>query len=199
MWSTLLVLFIGATSVQNFGQASRPFRDAFEDVLKTSRVDQIDELNFRLPNDTNPLSYDIWLSTNIHVGEFGFDGRVIILFEVVETTEVLVLNSRLSTIQNISIFGSDNALIEENVEFVQNEILEFLTIRPVQQLVQGQQYSVQIFYNGTILDDHVGFFRASYNDPSGNVVWMACTQFQAMQARHAFPWYSTESDMKRSI
>lgn len=162
--------------------------DAGEKIETAPLVDPYDGISYRLPNDTSPLTYDIWISSDIHRGEFAFDGRVIIRFEVLETTNEVVIQYRQMTIQNIDLFNSDGVMIEENVDWFQNETVEFLHIRPTQQLLQGQQFSVEVLYNCTLREDGRGIYRASYINPEGEETWLATTQFQVSDARHAFPW-----------
>lgn len=196
-----IVLFvIGVTLVIGGGVSPRvgirnsfqddhiPFMDFEDDTSILPLVDPYDGISYRLPNTTVPLAYDIWLSTDIHAGEFGFDGQVTIRFQCIETTTEIVLQYRMLTIDTVSLFNSNNNLIEEDVAWYQNETVEFLVITPNQQLIQGQEYLVNVKYNGTMTDNGLGIYRAWYVDPVGSIRWLASTQFQATEARHAFPW-----------
>lgn len=190
MWLKLLVLIVGAATVIAVDDLRDLYMkiDAGEEIEISPLVDPYDGISYRLPNDTSPLTYDVWLTTDIHRGEFAFDGRVMIRFEVLETTNEVIIQYRLMTIQSINLFNADGVMIEENVDYFQNDTVEFLHIRPTQQLLEGQQFSVQVFYNGSIRDNGLGIYSASYINPSGNRTWLATTQFQANEARHAFPW-----------
>lgn len=188
----LLVLFLCASpfladeSLPKLYNTIKVDRDG--EVSVSPLVDPYDGISYRLPNDTIPLTYDIWLSTDIHRGEFDFDGRVMIQFQVVKATPVLTLQYRQMTIQSVHLFKLNEGLIQSDVPFIQNATVEFLIIRPTLELVQGDLYTVLINYSGTIRDDALGIYRASYIDQQGNTVWLATTQFQANEARHAFPW-----------
>lgn len=200
MWLKLLLLTIGVTLVVGSGVSSRnsirashlesnvPFMDLEKDTSVLPLVDPHDGISYRLPNTTTPLAYNIWISTDIHLGEFGFNGQVIIRILVLETTREIVLQYRMMTIDIVSLFDSNNNLIQNNVPWYQNETVEFLIITPNQQLIQGQEYFISVRYNATIRDDGLGFHRGSYVNSAGNTAWFAATQFQATQARHAFPW-----------
>lgn len=191
MWLKLVILFIGATTLVA-GDSPRWFYDDLQeggDITAISpKADPYDGIVYRLPNDTLPLTYDIWLSTDIHLGEFAFDGRVTIRFRVIDVTQEVTVQYRMMTVNTVTLFNSNDQLIEENVSFFQNATVEFLVIRPTEQLILGQDYSVLITYNATIRNDGLGFYRSSYVDSQGNTVWLATTQFQANEARHAFPW-----------
>lgn len=200
MWSKLLLLIIEVTLVIGGGVTPRtgirssfqdehvPFIDFKDDSSILPLVDPYDGISYRLPNTTLPLTYNIWLSTEIHQGRFGFDGQVAIRIQCIETTPDIVLQYREMTIDRVYLFDSNNNLIDDNASWHQNETVEFLVITPNQQLVQGQEYVVMVRYNGTMTDNGLGIYRASYVDPAGQTRWIASTQFQATEARRAFPW-----------
>lgn len=190
--SLSLVLSSGVSPRKNIRKSTQedriPFMDLKEDSSILPLVDPYDGISYRLPNTTIPLTYDIWLSTDIHRGEFGFDGQVIIRFQCVETTPEIILQYRLMTIDRVTLFGSNNNIIEDNVPWYQNETVEFLVITPNQQLVQGQEYLISVRYNATMRDNGLGVYYGWYTDPEGDTRWLASTQFQATEGRHAFPW-----------
>ncbi|KAJ6636155.1 Aminopeptidase N [Pseudolycoriella hygida] len=201
MWWKVLCVIFGVTHVigvginprigfrRSFQEEQVPLMDVEDDSSILPLVDPYDGISYRLPNTTVPISYDIWISTDIHRGEFGFDGEVTIRFECIETTPELVLQYRTMTIDTVALFDANNNLIEEDVSWYQNETVEFLIITPSQQLIQGQEYLVNVKYNGSIRDDGLGIYRASYITPEGERRWLASTQFQATEGRRAFPSY----------
>jgi aminopeptidase N len=151
------------------------------------RVDD-GSVSYRLPNNSRPLHYDIFISTGIHIPEFEFQGVVGVRIVVLETSQQIVMNYKQLTISNIHLFDNNDLIIQTNVPFALLEAQELLVISPQMQLVQGQILRVQINYSGTLRTDDYGFFRSSYVHESGRRVWQATTQFQATDARHAFPW-----------
>ncbi|XP_037036998.1 aminopeptidase N-like [Bradysia coprophila] len=201
MLSNVLFLSIGITLAFGGGVNPRtgmktsfqenhiPFMDFEDDSSILPLVDPYDGISYRLPNTTLPMSYDIWISTDIHRGDFEFNGQVTVRFRCIEPTSELTLQYRDLTIETVNLFDSNNNLIEDDVAWHLNETLEFLIIEPNQQLEQGQEYSVSVTYNGTMTDDGLGIYRAWYVDPAGNTRWLASTQFQATEARRAFPCY----------
>ncbi len=202
MWSKILFLLVVgvARTVLGGGVVPRtglrtsfqddhiPFMDYEDDSSILPLVDPYDGISYRLPNTTVPTSYDIWISTTIHAGNFEFDGKVTIGIRCIETTSEIVLQYRDLTIQGVFLLDSNFNLIEDDVAWYQNETVEFLVITPNQQLVQGQEYLVTVNFNGTMTDNGLGIYRASYVDPAGDTRWLASTQFQATEARRAFPW-----------
>lgn len=144
--------------------------------------------SFRLPNNSYPTHYDISLITDIHLGNFDFFGTVTIDIRMVENSLSITVNSMLMTIYNIDLLSPNNQLIESGVRYEQIERLEFLVIYPLSELLQNSAYKVRISYSGVLRTDDYGFYRASYFDEEGKRIWLATTQFQATDARHAFPW-----------
>lgn len=198
MWLKLTLLIIGLTLVVGVKTAKSlktsyqddhvPLVDLVEGTSIVPLVDPIDGISYRLPNTTIPLSYQIWLSTHIHRGEFGFDGRAFIRLECTQTTPEIVLHYRLMTINTVTLFDSNNNLVQVNVPWHQNDTVEFLVITPRDQLIQGQVYSLSIIYNATMRDDGRGFNYDSYIDSENNTRWWATTLFLPTDGRHAFPW-----------
>ncbi|XP_070503360.1 aminopeptidase N-like [Chironomus tepperi] len=146
-------------------------------------------LSFRLPNNTVPIHYDISLLTDIHLGNFDFFGTVTIDIRVLEATETITVHYRQSTIASIDLLDFNGRLIESNVNYEQIEEVEFLVIKPRATLLEFHQYKVVIRYRALLRTDDYGFYRASYLNEEGKRIWVATTQFQATDARHAFPCY----------
>lgn len=46
---------------------------------------------------------------------------------------------------------------------------------------------LRILYDGILSDKMAGFYRSSYKDAEGNTKYMGVTQFEATDARRAFP------------
>lgn len=153
-------------------------------------AEQLNERSFRLPNNTEPISYDIRLSTDIHRGNFGFQGEVRINIRAVEATNSITLHSRQTVITLISLFNPNGTVFEENLRFIYDSEVEFLVILVNRGLEADQEITVLIQYLGFLSNDLTGFFRTSYNNAeTGEVTWLATTQFQPINARQAFPSY----------
>lgn len=162
--------------------------DQFVKTADVPFVDPVDGISYRLPNDTTPLRYDVWLSTAIHEGNFTFDGRVRIQIRIILNTPNITLHSRQLTITGVTLLDAEQIPIEENVAYGRREVQEFLDIQPTQSLVSNTIYWLEITYFGTLRTDDAGFYRSSYTNPAGERVWLATTQFESTDARHAFPW-----------
>lgn len=149
-----------------------------------------DTTSFRLPNNTIPIHYDIFLSTDIHNGTFLFNGAVRINISVIEASNTITVHSRRHTILEITIFNADLTEFEANPSSSYENSTEFLTITTERQMTVNQTVIVEIVYQGTLgIFSDVGFFNVPYRDENGQTSWIATTQFQAINARHAFPCY----------
>lgn len=147
----------------------------------------ISEVNFRLPNTTRPESYDLTIRTRVDVDDFSFYGIVKIDIFVIESTTSIVLHQLHSSIDEIQLESDGNAIFIER--YLYNATLQFLTISVLEPLRIGNRYTLQIKYNGTLREDYLGFYKTSYLNDNGVRMWLATTQFQAAEARHAVPCY----------
>lgn len=153
-------------------------------------AENFNDRSFRLPNNTEPVSYNIRLTTEIHRGDFGFDGEVTLNIRVLEATDSITLHSRQTIIERIDLFNPNGTLFEGNVPFTYDSVVEFLVIPVNRGLEADQELTIEISYQGFLRAELMGFFRQSYYNPeTDQETWLATTQFQPINARHAFPCY----------
>lgn len=121
-----------------------------------------DSVNYRLPNNTKPISYVVELVTNVHEGDFNFTGTVTISFKVLESNSTTItLHAGQLTIISVELQSSAGMHISS--KYTQSDkTTEFLTITSEDTLVQNSNYRVQIKYSGELRDDNKGFYKASY-------------------------------------
>ncbi|XP_035920050.1 aminopeptidase N-like [Anopheles stephensi] len=162
---------------------------------------QSEPLNYRLPNETYPLRYNIELITRIHddtIGDdrFRFEGKVTIQLMATDdrnaATDTITLNYRQIDITHVKLWYLiqnewENVILDDSTSFTVDPVREFLTIHSPQPL--NGSYFLEIKYNGTLREDNGGFYRSSYRTNDGKVQWLATTQFSPTDARHTFPCY----------
>lgn len=150
-----------------------------------------DETGYRLPNSTIPIRYDVSLKTEIHRAEAAFSGIVKIRIKAVEPTSDVTLHYRQLTIEGIGLYDSADppVLIENDVKFTSDDDHEFLVLKLTNPLTVDTEYLVEIQYQGFLRDDNMGFYRSSYKNAAGQTTWLATTQLENTDARHAFPCY----------
>lgn len=151
-------------------------------------ADPIDGIEYRLPNNTKPIHYEIFLSTDIHSNFFGFNGQVTIRFRAMENTTNVTVHFRQLIIFTVDLLDANGNLIQSNLITTQDPYREFLIILPQNSLVKDEIYHMRIDYQGILRNDDAGFYYGSYVDENGVRRYHATTQFESTDARHAFPW-----------
>ncbi|XP_023179743.2 aminopeptidase N [Drosophila hydei] len=155
--------------------------------------------SLRLPNDTYPLSYQLHISTNIHLGEWRFAGNATIDIEIRRSTNEIVVHAKnLSDIQ-ITLRLLDSSRPEELGELVDDvthtydPYATFLIIHPrvdYQAFEAGQRYRLHISYTGLMSTRPKGLYWMSYEEPLNNrTVYVAATQSEPTFARLIMPCY----------
>ncbi|XP_034485276.1 aminopeptidase N [Drosophila innubila] len=148
------------------------------------------EDTYRLPNNTEPISYDVTLSTNVHKGETGFNGTVIITLEVIETSEIIVVHARQLANFTATIRRADGQGNEIALQYTQDVDREFLKFSAKDvTFTAGTKWLLTIKYQGNLRTDNGGFYLSTYTDEKGATKYLATTQFESTDARHAFPCY----------
>lgn len=154
-------------------------------------LDDVPARNYRLPNDTFPVHYDIYLRTSIHNGNPVFTGVVRIDISVIEATNSITLQSRQHIIQGLGLFNQDGSAVVTTLTYTYDSDTEFLTILSSTELTVGQQLTVQVSYTGLLNNfSERGFISNSFIDPAtSETVWMAQSHLQPVNPRHAYPCY----------
>lgn len=157
---------------------------------QTEIADNLVSRGFRLPNNTLPLHYDLSLRTNIHRGDFVFDGLVRINIRILENSDSITLHYRQLVIRNVNLLHVNGTVLQPNVRFIMEYPLEFLDILPSNPLTTDEELIVEISYTGFLRSDGAGFIRSSYvNSETNETFWLASVQFKNTDARHALPCY----------
>lgn len=191
MWKKILTLLAVVASAIGDDQGPRKlYRKEGDELFSAISAfsDPFDGVAYRLPNNTKPVYYDIKLETAIHEGNFTFTGYVDIQINVIEETDVITLHYRQLTISDVQLWDEDTMTSPAYDYFTTREDQEFLVINLSETLKPGETYHVVIDYVGTLRNDDAGFYRSSYFNEAGKEVWLATTQFESTDARHAFPW-----------
>ncbi|BFF91421.1 aminopeptidase N [Drosophila madeirensis] len=190
--SMLLVLLV-ATTQAAVVRSFPPFEQlqSLENPNLRAVIPLADEDNYRLPNETNPLHYDVYLSTDVHLGYTIFNGTVSITLEVLETTQEIVVHARqlfsfAVTIQQLEV----EAATEQTLDHEYEAAREFLTLsKSGLSFPADTKWLLKISYQGNLRTDNGGFYLSTYTDEEGNTKYLATTQFESTDARHAFPCY----------
>lgn len=142
--------------------------------------------DYRLPNNTRPLEYELHIS--VDPNKLHFSGRVIIKVLAVEKSHIISLHHRSLSINYVHLRNE----IEQIDIFPwkydnRTQILSVLTNNV--DLQAGEVYTLTIFYSGKLGTDYDGFYRTSYVNADGTLSYLATTHFEPIHARSAFPCY----------
>ena len=136
-----------------------------------------------LPANVRPTLYDLTLEPNLDT--FTFVGGETISVKVEEPTSSIQMNSAEIAVQSAALTLPDGSERRpESISF--DEEKETLTLEFAEPVPAGTA-EIAIEFTGELNDKLRGFYRSSYTDANGDQRWMATTQFEATDARRAFP------------
>ncbi|EGW32842.1 arginine/alanine aminopeptidase [Spathaspora passalidarum NRRL Y-27907] len=137
-----------------------------------------------LPASLKPSRYHVSVF-DIDITKESFKGKVTIELDVVKPTQELHLNYRDLTVTKEGItvqHGEDVIAIESITEFKSKE---YFFVKLEETVSQGKLV-VTLEYDGIIQTNMAGFYKSSYLE-DGEEKFMLSTQFEATDARRAFP------------
>ncbi|XP_061386746.1 aminopeptidase N-like [Musca vetustissima] len=203
MQSFVKILFVGLAAVLllSAGSAEAGIRGVPPLYVETGNLEnplarleeRADVLNYRLPNDTVPVHYEVELTTNVHDGTRKFTGVVKIDITVVVPTTSLVLHARQLTIKSAKIKSATSASEDLNIDYEQQREFLTLTRKTNVNFPKDSKWIVTIEYEGQLRTDMGGFYLSTYTDEKGETRYLATTQFESTDARHGFPCYDEPS------
>ncbi|XP_071650930.1 aminopeptidase N-like [Temnothorax longispinosus] len=158
------------------------------------------EINYRLPNHTKPLYYDLKLNPHLTPDNFTFDGEVLVNIEILSQTRSLTLHTKKLIIDENATFLKTNtgpADLYFPISYDSNNLTELLTLGFDKELPTGH-YILYLKFSGILNDRSYGFYKSSYINDAGDTVWFAGTNFMATYARAAFPCWD-EPALKASF
>jgi puromycin-sensitive aminopeptidase len=135
-----------------------------------------------LPADVRPAKYQISLSPNLTA--FTFAGEETVEVEVHQPTARIVVNAAELEIQEASLLRDGHRTPAQAIAL--DEEAETATLTFAEPIPAG---TMQLFmrFTGVLNDKLRGFYRSEYTLPDGDKRIMATTQFEAPDARRAFP------------
>ncbi len=137
----------------------------------------------RLPSNVLPVNYVLEFTPNL--AEFTFSGRAIIDVNVNEATSQILLNSAELHFDK-AVFEYANGTKVQTSNVALNEESELATLTFPQAINVGAG-KLHIDFTGLLNDKLKGFYRSKYRHPNGEERYAATTQFEAADARRAFP------------
>uniref|UniRef100_A0A8C7JHR0 Aminopeptidase n=1 Tax=Oncorhynchus kisutch TaxID=8019 RepID=A0A8C7JHR0_ONCKI len=133
-------------------------------------------VHMRLPETVSPIHYDLLVHPNLT--SLDFTGAVQIQLQVFEDTSTIILHSK-----ELQIAKAEPLQVLEYPAFHQLALMSDVL------LVRGGMYKVRLEFSANLSDSFHGFYKSSYRTTTGEVRFMASTQFEATSARAAFPCF----------
>jgi puromycin-sensitive aminopeptidase len=137
---------------------------------------------FTLPASVGPASYRIRLQPDLD--RFTFQGEESIDIQVVEPTARIVLNADELQIQSATLTRAGVTTAATRITF--DKPRERVTLAFGESVPLGEA-RLDIQFSGALNDKLRGFYRSQYTTPDGEQRYLAATQFEATDARRAFP------------
>jgi len=137
---------------------------------------------YRLPRLARPTRYELRLEPDL--ATLSFTGEETITLEITEPTTEIALNAVELAIGEATITsgrGDSHRGVATTDEGAERCRITFpATLAP-------GTWRLRLAFTGILNDKLRGFYRSSYKDSSGEMRLMAATQFEATDARRAFP------------
>ncbi|KPI37465.1 Alanine/arginine aminopeptidase [Cyphellophora attinorum] len=155
-----------------------------------------------LPDTIKPTNYNVSLYNLEFGGSWGYEGTVKIDSSVKSSTDEVVLNVKEIEITAAEVLGKDATLKDATYD----KSNERVTVKLTESLSPGDT-TISLKFRGTMNNAMRGFYRAKYKPtetpasgtPSdGEHHYMFSTQFEACDARTAFPCFD-EPNLKASF
>lgn len=147
-------------------------------------IGEVPWASIRLQSSFVPETYDINLTVDME--NFQVSGAVSIMCSAKSNVSFVALHAKGMSISGHVIRSSEGELVEHNGFFYpENDFFVFNLSAP---LGPGQVL-VALQFNYTLRDDLFGFYKSTYMDSNGEQHYLATTQFEATDARTAFPCF----------
>lgn len=145
---------------------------------------------YRLPRDVEPLRYDLTLTPDLDNASFTGEERVTLTIK--SPVESVKLNAAELEILSAELVKDDGDRITASVTL--DEEAEVATLN-LPRAVEPGEWMLHATFKGVLNDKLRGFYRSTFVDESGAERVIATTQFEATEARRAFPCWD-EPDFK---
>jgi len=131
-----------------------------------------------------PINYDLEFEPNLK--NFTFNGKETIQIQISKPTKIISLNVAELKIKKCHIIWQNKILKVKSKVDTKNELL----IIHLPQKIAGHS-QLYLEFSGILNDRLIGFYKSEYKDDNGNKKYLATTQFEAADARRAFPCWDT--------
>ena len=135
-----------------------------------------------LPENVRPVHYQITLQPDMV--NFTFDGLEVIDIDIKEATSEIVLNAADLRVPSAMLIRNGQWTYAQSITL--DEETQTVTVSFAEPVPPGPA-QLDLRFVGELNDKLHGFYRSQYVNPEGEVSYLATTQFEATDARRAFP------------
>lgn len=139
--------------------------------------------NVRLPSTIIPINYDLTIRPDLE--NFTFEGFETINISILKSTKSITLHSKDLEIETAQVLIDKQKVFADKINYdTKSETATFI----FPQNIPAKKTKLTLVFKGILNDKMRGFYKSSYQ--VGDVVHnMATTQFEATDARRAFPCF----------
>nr|XP_023019123.1 glutamyl aminopeptidase-like isoform X3 [Leptinotarsa decemlineata] len=171
------LVFVGRHILYNKPNATRSY--------PTHRFSEPQRSYKRLPNDTEPLLYDLTLLPDLTRGLY--KGSVNITVSVNGPRRDIIVHSKNLTISEVTL--TTNGLKAFSILTIkEQDVDEVLVITTKQKILPGVYY-LFIKFEGRLFGKLAGFYRSQYKKSDGKLRQIATSKFEPTYARQAYPCF----------
>jgi puromycin-sensitive aminopeptidase len=164
--------------------------DYVKEQTMSNLSQSLDVNPYRLPRHVRPSRYELYLEPDLNSKTFS--GQATITIEVTQATSDIIFNAAELEIFSASITGPSGHRSDGHATLQTDR--ERCVIRfPI--AIEPGTWRLTLPFKGTLNDKLRGFYRSTYSAADGTKRTMAATQFEATDARRAFPCWD-EPDFK---
>lgn len=133
-------------------------------IMRTAQVSKIiEQLGWRLPNETRPTLYNLLLRPNFQTQTFA--GNVSIYLDVVKPISFVAVHSKFLSVATVSLqHNGTNIEVANAFDYPEREYW----VTEVAQPLSVGEYVLNLSFNGKLTDRIVGFYQSSYHDVKTN-------------------------------
>ncbi len=137
---------------------------------------------YRLPRHVIPTRYELRLEPDLTAATFL--GHETIAVMVSQATKTILLNAVDLVIESAEVERQNGSAFKASIEMESQTQRARLTFG---ESITPGNWQLHLAFHGKLNDKLRGFYRSTYKDASGTTQTLAATQFEATDARRAFP------------
>ncbi|XP_064627887.1 glutamyl aminopeptidase-like [Lineus longissimus] len=144
----------------------------------------------RLPRHILPKHYDLTLHPDFYDKySTTFSGSVTIDLEITKDAPVILIHIKDLTITKTEVKdkAGNSLAIAETSSYIPNQ---FWVIKMKEPIKKGEEPSLTLDFNGSLVNGIVGFYKSTYvNSKTNETRYLATSKFEPVDARKAFPCF----------